>query len=391
MLSLIQYPLDVRGVDLGFMEDESLELIERCLRGIAEVSRGKHGLKLHRLPSKYAMYHDVDPLTQKVADQPTGARLSLVTAASQIEIVYRAILDATADGSYLSPPSTVTLTTGELEMSVAASNGDRRIWDGPVMAGIEEGSNSIATFDLPDTAEPRLVDLWLPHNCEIELVALRSNAPMTPAEMHLPRWVHYGSSISHSMEANEPTGVWPVVAARTLGYELFNLGLAGSANIEQFAARTIAELPADLITLKLGINPVNGRNMTRRTFVPAVHSFLDTVRASHPNTPILVISPIYCEGHEDTPGPSSPGPDGKFAGATALSHDWVQDLTLKVIREDLKTIVSRREDTTLHYLDGLELFSREDAYLMPDGLHPNAEGYRLIGERFAKNLEQLIR
>lgn len=373
------------------MEDESLELIERCLRGIAEVSRGKRGLKIHRLPSKFAMHHDVDPLTQKVADQATGARLTLRTEATHIEVVYRAILDATADGSYVSPPSTVTLTSGDLEASIADSNGDRRIWDGPIMAGIQEGANSVATFELPTVAEPRLVDIWLPHNCEIELIALRANATVEPAETELPRWVHYGSSISHSMEATEPTGVWPAVAARKLGLDLFNLGLAGSANIEQFAARTIAELPADLITLKLGINPVNGRNMTRRTFVPAVHSFLDTVRASHPNTPIHVISPIYCEGHEETPGPTSPGQDGKAIGTATPTHDWVQDLTLKLIREDLKIIVERRGEANLYYLDGLELFSKADAHLMPDGLHPDAEGYRLIGERFANYLERFDR
>lgn len=360
-------------------------IIESAIRGVAELSRGSRGFKPHRLAAKYSMYHDVDPLTQKVADQPSGTRLAIVTAATSIQLVYRATLEATADGSYVSPPSVVTLTCGEQKFSISHDNGDRRIWDGPVVTEVRPGKDSVATFELESTAGPRLVELWLPHNCEVELISLTANAPMEPAHFDQSRWVHYGSSISHSMEAEEPTGVWPVVAAKALGMELFSLGLGGSANIEQFAARAIAEQPADFISLKLGINPVNGRNLTRRTFVPAVHSFLDTVRAAHPNAPILLISPIYCEGHEDTPGPTSAGADGKAVGTTAPSHDWVQDLTLKLIRADLSEIVRRRGDANLFYLNGLDLFSEADKHLMPDGLHPNAAGYRLIGERFAKH------
>lgn len=40
-------------------------------------------------------------------------------------------------------------------------------------------------------------------------------------------------------------------------------------------------------------------------------------------------------------------------------------------------------DEHLSYLDGLELFGEPDVEDLPDGLHPNAEGYVRIGERFA--------
>lgn len=46
--------------------------------------------------------------------------------------------------------------------------------------------------------------------------------------------------------------------------------------------------------------------MRLRAFGPAVHGFLDTLREGHPTTPLLVISPIYCPLHENTPGPLAP-------------------------------------------------------------------------------------
>jgi lysophospholipase L1-like esterase len=51
----------------------------------------------------------------------------------------------------------------------------------------------------------------------------------------------------------------------------------------------------------------------------------------------------------------------------------------------LEEIVVQRGDERLSYLDGLALFSNKDVDLMPDHLHPNAEGYFLMAER-AKQL-----
>ena len=88
--------------------------------------------------------------------------------------------------------------------------------------------------------------------------------------------------------------------------ELINLGLGGSALLDPFTARAMRDTPADLISVKIGINLVNTDLMRLRAFTPAVHGFLDTIREGHPTTPLLVVSPILCPIHEDTPGPSAP-------------------------------------------------------------------------------------
>ncbi|HBD21757.1 MAG TPA: lipase, partial [Dietzia sp.] len=108
------------------------------------------------------------------------------------------------------------------------------------------------------------------------------------------RWLHHGSSISHGSNATSPARTWPALAARLGGVDLRNLGVGGSALVDPFMARVMRDTPADLISLKLGINVTNSDSMRLRAFIPAVHGFLDTIRDGHPTTPLLLVSPIYC-------------------------------------------------------------------------------------------------
>ena len=121
-------------------------------------------------------------------------------------------------------------------------------------------------------------------------------------------WLHHGSSISHGSDAESPSTTWPALAAALGGVELVNLGFGGSALLDPFTARTLRDTPADLISVKIGINLVNTDLMRLRAFGPAVHGFLDTIREGHPSTPLLVVSPLLCPIHEDTPGPAGAGP-----------------------------------------------------------------------------------
>lgn len=154
------------------------------------------------------------------------------------------------------------------------------------------------------------------------------------------------------------------------------------------------DTPADLISVKIGLNLVNMDLMRLRAFTPAVHGFLDTLREGHPTTPLLVVSPILCPIHEDTPGPTAP--DFSTLSAGRLQFRAAGDpaeraagkLTLGVIREELARIVEQRasDDPHLHYADGRELYGEADfADLpLPDQLHPDAATHRRMAGRFAE-------
>ncbi len=213
---------------------------------------------------------------------------------------------------------------------------------------------------------------------------------MTP-QLDRLTWLHHGSSISQGSNAESPSTTWPALAASIGGVELVNLGFGGGALLDPFTARAMRDTPADLISVKIGINLVNTDLMRVRAFGPAVHGFLDTVREGHPSTPLLVVSPLLCPIHENTPGPAAPDLTRLSAGelsftATGDPSDPTR-LTLTLIREELSRLTALRaeNDPNLHYLNGRELYGEADlAELpLPDQLHPDAATHRLIGERFA--------
>lgn len=257
--------------------------------------------------------------------------------------------------------------------------------DGPLVTSekfIRGNGEEIVFSDLG--SQMKEIEIWLPAGAMVELRTIAADSAIhPPTPQSKKQWVHYGSSISQCAETERPLDVWSVHASRLLGLDIRNLGLAGEAHLDGFVARTIAHTSADFISLKLGINVVNGDSMRERTFIPAVHNFLDTIREQKPTTPILVISPIYCPFHEVNPGPTLIGD----SGLTSMERPQVLSagaLNLPKIRGILEQIVSERGDENLYYMNGLELFDKGDLHLMPDSLHPDSTGYRLMGERFAQ-------
>ncbi|MYV42323.1 lipase [Streptomyces sp. SID1328] len=372
----------------------STPLTAGLVRGALELERTERGLLPHRLPAR-ARAQCADPQLHMVESQPSGVRLVFRTRATVIELdtvpTKRAYLGAPPrpDGVY------DLLVDGRPAGSATVGGGDTLTLDMTTGAGeLTRGPVGTARFSGLSAAD-KTVEIWLPHNETTELVALRTDASVEPVPASdRPVWLHHGSSISHGSDAASPTGVWPAVAASLGGVELVNLGLGGSALLDPFTARALRDTPADLISVKLGINLVNTDLMRLRAFGPAVHGFLDTIREGHPGTPLLVISPILCPMHEDTPGPTMPDLSALSEGRIAFraAGDPAEaaqgKLTLNAVRAELARIVAQRstEDPHLHLLDGRELYGEADfAELpLPDGLHPDGAAHRRIGERFAK-------
>ncbi|MFJ9638699.1 GDSL-type esterase/lipase family protein [Streptomyces sp. NPDC101178] len=363
------------------------------LRGALDLERTGRGVLPHRLPA-HAREQIPDGQLAMAESQPSGVRLAFRSRATAVELdvvatkrvypgapprpdgVYELLVDGHLAGR-ASAPEGDTLT-------VDLASGTAHSRPGPV--------ETLRFTGLPDGEKG--IEIWLPHDETTELVALRTDAPvLVPLPSGRPVWLHHGSSISHGSNAATPTGTWPALAAALGGAELINLGFGGSALLDPFTARAIRDTAADLISVKIGINLVNADLMRLRAFGPAVHGFLDTIREGHPTTPLLVVSPILCPIHENTPGPCAPDfsamSEGRlrFVATGDPAETAAGKLTLTVIRDELARLVGQRAatDPHLHHLDGLALYGATDhAELpLPDDLHPDPAAHRRIAGRFA--------
>ncbi|WP_137174708.1 SGNH/GDSL hydrolase family protein [Massilia sp. HP4] len=361
----------------------------RFIHGAVEIEQTRAGLLPHRLPA-WARARSRDPRLALAAAQGAGVRLAFQTASRWLDLVVRAPWPAVGpDGVY------DLLVDGRLARQ--ASVRSARPLKSDVVSGMSTPVGAqMQVLRFGDLSGARkTVEIWLPHDQAIELVALRSPAPVAPLIMSKKRrWLHHGGAISQGANAAHPTGTWPAVAALRGGVDLLNLGLSGNALLDPFLARTIRAQDADLISLKIGIDLVNTDLMRLRAFGPAVHGFLDTIRDGHPATPLFVVSPLCSPIHEDVPGPTKFETDALAAGrvlyrAAGDVNEIAQGkLTLGVIRQELEAIVRERAavDPDLHYLDGRRLFGLADSarLALRDELHLDDASHRRIGERFAE-------
>ena len=380
--------------------DSTLEV-----RGALGFDERPGGISPRRLPDWARP--QIPQLMDVVVRMPSGVRLRFETDSATVGLGFH----ATAMQTLPQPrrPINFNLETADGLACAASALGNTIVLerDKPGEFELLRGPADQVEFSLPGSSggEMQRCELWLPHNAFIELdrLLLEDGArircwPDSPK----PKWLHYGSSISHCMEALEPALTWPAVAARTAQLDLHNLGLAGQCHLDPFVARTIAEQDADIISLKVGINLINMDSMRERVFVPALHGFLDLIREKKPTTPIVLISPIFCPSAETNPGPTLPDADGKFQTLPG-DQRWREGcMNLQRVRTLITRLVKLRtggdksegggksRDKNLHYVDGLSLFGETDRGDLPDDLHPNPEGYLRMGERFAPTLQRLL-
>ena len=117
--------------------------------------------------------------------------------------------------------------------------------------------------------------------------------------------------------------------------------------------------------MKVGINIYGSDSLSVRTFQSAIIGFVQIVREKHPDTPFVVISPIFSPPRETTPN------------AVGFTLEEMRQEVAEAVR-----VLRDLGDVNLHYASGLELFGPDLAHLLPDDLHPDAEGYKIMGQNF---------
>ena len=264
--------------------------------------------------------------------------------------------------------------TSAISLHCAAAENDRSFdcyVDGALHAvGTIPANETNLQFNGLSTNE-KLIEIWLPHTSPVTVsgLSIDDGASCSAYTDKRLRWLTYGSSITQCGEAHSPSRTWPGTAARQRDLNLTCMGFGGNCHLESGVACCIRDQEFDLVTLKLGINVYGNGSLNPRSYFPAVTGLVRIIRERHPQTPIGVITSIYSTNREDE------------QNATGM--------TLKDYREQTREAVRRlREhgDERLELFEGLDMFGPEHIDMLPDHLHPNGDGYEVLGTNISEKV-----
>ncbi len=255
--------------------------------------RGNAWAGTEELPYPRADPADLDRLpgdTVGTARLPVGVRLELVGDAESLEVDYQTQTD---DLGYRGEGAGTTFTL------VNGAGAEAETLSVPAQLGPGTAHFALDQLDRSDPDRPLVV--YLPEGMRPRLFAVRIGGGTLAPAPRGPRWLAYGDSIAEGWIASGPSGAWPAVAARRCGLDVVNLGYAGSARGELPSAQHLAALDADVISISHGTNCWSRIPFSADLFREQTRAFLALVRQGHPETPIVVTSPIVRPDAEDTP------------------------------------------------------------------------------------------
>ena len=255
--------------------------VEPFLRGCAW--RAVPGVPYPRFDPRDASRLPAD--TWQCAQIPAGVRLEMVGDATALELDYTT---ATDDLGYRGAGAGTTF---------ALWRGDDQVDEQPRGAG---GAGP-SPWRWPGTPTTRRRWSISPRACAPRSWPCAPGAGTLAPAPARPRWVAYGDSLLEGWVATAPARAWGAVAARRHGLDLVNLGYAGSARGEIPCAEAVAGLDADVISISHGTNCWTRTPHSAGMMLETTRAFLDIVRQGHPDTPMVVASPVLRPDAEATP------------------------------------------------------------------------------------------
>ena len=218
--------------------------------------------------------------------------------------------------------------------------------------------------------ELREITIYLPLYKAItvkEIVIEKSAKLEPPAPFDLPKpVVYYGSSITQGGCAENPGLSYQAIVSRWLNLDFVNLGFSGNGLGEPAVARAVAEIEASCFVLDYWANP------SPEVYRQTMPGFVDTLRAKHPKTPILIPGPYYFP-----------------AEAVSTEIKARQDRKRQIAREFVETRRSAG-DSFIGYVDGFEMLSPEQSDGLVDGVHANSIGFYFCAKGLEPHLRKVL-
>jgi len=240
----------------------------------------------------------------------------------------------------------------------------------PAVAGRAASETELVLFQNGDDREKEIV-VYLPHLQEVIVQAIgvdrdaKFGSPEHPFARLLPV-VFYGSSVCQGSGAVHPEHTYPAALCRNLNLDFVNLGFGGAGKAESNVVALVNSIPACCYVFDLG-KSYGAQDAT------AFKAMLRAVRRSHPDIPLIAITPITSSKEVQDPSYSQ-----RSIHTRAVMRAAVQELI-------------EAGDSRLFLVEGEHLIGfKEHDLLSKDGVHPSDQGYSVIAARLAPVLKRAL-
>jgi len=316
----------------------------------------ENGGELFRLPAKLK-----DTYRQPVwelAQSPSGGRIRFRTNTSILAIRLE----------YPEPPNMKNMHAfGQTGVELYADG----VYRGTAIADLDAkpGKTSEHTYFKDQPRIDREITFYLPLYMPVKVLGIGLDA-----EAHVQRAkpfavsepvVFYGTSITQGGCASRPGMSYQAILGRILNLDFVNLGFSGNGLGEPELARAVASINAACFVLDFAQN-----NLTVDSLTQVYAPFLEIIRSTHPETPVLLITPIY-GAHES----------------------WSHDAQLEGMRELIRQVAAKRiaaGDRHLEIIEGTDLLGPSRGDGLVDGTHPNDLGFQWMAEGLAGRIAKVL-
>jgi lysophospholipase L1-like esterase len=215
----------------------------------------------------------------------------------------------------------------------------------------------------------REITLYLPLYSPVKVlgIGLDTGADIskpTPFVLSKPI-VFYGTSITQGGCASRSGMSYQAMLGRLLNIDFVNLGFSGNGKGEPEMAHTVADIDAAYFVLDFAQN-----NPTVESLAQVYAPFVEAIRGKHPQTPILVITPIY-----------------------SASESWAKNDRLNKMRELIRQVAARRiaaGDRNIQIIEGTDLLGPARGDGLVDGTHPNDLGFKWMADGLAERISKVL-
>lgn len=228
----------------------------------------------------------------------------------------------------------------------------------------------LALFASLDNKEKEIV-IYLPNQQEVTIAAIGvdKGTKFSPPEHKFARplpVVFYGSSVCQGSGASRPGMTYEGILCRELNLDYVSLGFGGAGKAEPAVVDLVNSIPACCYVFDLG----KSYGMQDAT---AYKNMVQAVRKSHPDVPILCLTPITSTRE-----------------VRDESYSKKSIHTRTVMRDPVNELI-KAGDKRLFLIEGEDLlgFNEHDG-LSKDGVHPSDQGYGRIAKKLLPTVKKAL-